>query len=304
MINRSMQPRQMYGLGSLVKKAVKGVKNVIKSPIGKAAILGAVGFGIPGTKLGGLFGRATFGGQATGALGSAGIGQFLMGTPGVADTVGRTGFLDKIGLGAWGSGVHQHPEHPPWPRESGHRVGSLHYESQGARAIDIGGWGPNLFRRKGEKGVDDQTKIIEGIRAFEESKGGLKRAEFAHEGNDPTGGHDDHVHIAYHKGGEVPGTGERMARLLGGEMVIDVDSSGPAKDMLLAINQANSYEGIVNAIRKFAPYEAIGSETITIPAPQRASQSGNNDSRPKGFVAVPFLASSAGKDPFEILYKG
>ena len=98
MINRSMQPRQMYGLGSLVKKAVKGVKNVIKSPIGKAAILGAVGFGIPGTKLGGLFGRAAFGGQATGALGSAGIGQFLMGTPGVADTVGRTGFLDKIGL--------------------------------------------------------------------------------------------------------------------------------------------------------------------------------------------------------------
>ena len=49
MINRSMQPRQMYGLGSLVKKAVKGVKSVIKSPIGKAAILGAVGFGIPGT---------------------------------------------------------------------------------------------------------------------------------------------------------------------------------------------------------------------------------------------------------------
>jgi len=93
-----MQPRQMYGLGSLVKKAVKGVKNVIKSPIGKAAILGAVGFGIPGTKLGGLFGRAAFGGQATGLLGSAGIGQFLMGTPGVADTVGRTGFLDKIGL--------------------------------------------------------------------------------------------------------------------------------------------------------------------------------------------------------------
>jgi len=98
MINRSMQPRQMYGLGSLVKKAVKGVKSVIKSPIGKAAILGAVGFGIPGTNIGGLFGRAAFGGQATGALGSAGIGQFLMGTPRVPDAIGKTGFLDKIGL--------------------------------------------------------------------------------------------------------------------------------------------------------------------------------------------------------------
>ena len=105
-----------------------------------------------------------------------------------------------------------------------------------------------------------------------------------------------------HMGGIIPR--DMLARLQGSEIVIDSDSAGPAKDMLLAINQANSYEGIVNAIRKFAPYEAIGSETITIPAPQRASQSGNNDSRPKGFVAVPFLASSAGKDPFEILYKG
>ena len=57
MITRSQMPRQMYGLGSLVKKAVKGVKNVIKSPIGKAAIAGAIGFGIPGTSFGGVFGK-------------------------------------------------------------------------------------------------------------------------------------------------------------------------------------------------------------------------------------------------------
>jgi hypothetical protein len=72
-----MQPRQMYGLGSLVKKAVKGVKNVIKSPIGKAAMLGAVGFGIPGTSIGGLFGRAGFGGAAKGLLGNFGLAQTL-----------------------------------------------------------------------------------------------------------------------------------------------------------------------------------------------------------------------------------
>ena len=69
MINRSMQPRQMYGLGSLVKKAVKGVKSVIKSPIGKAAILGAVGFGIPGTSFGGVFGK----GALSGLIGKAGM---------------------------------------------------------------------------------------------------------------------------------------------------------------------------------------------------------------------------------------
>ena len=64
-----MQPRQMYGLGSLVKKAVKGVKSVIKSPIGKAAILGAVGFGIPGTSFGGVFGK----GALSGLIGKAGM---------------------------------------------------------------------------------------------------------------------------------------------------------------------------------------------------------------------------------------
>jgi len=50
------QPRQMYGLGSLVKKAVKGVtgavKNIAKSDLGKAAILGIGAFGLPGGALG------------------------------------------------------------------------------------------------------------------------------------------------------------------------------------------------------------------------------------------------------------
>jgi len=94
MINRSMQPRQMYGLGSLVKKAVKGVKNVIKSPIGKAAILGAVGFGIPGTSFGGVFGKGAFG-KLIGALPSqlgpqATSGSGLLGLLGKA----KTGFAN------------------------------------------------------------------------------------------------------------------------------------------------------------------------------------------------------------------
>jgi hypothetical protein len=47
-ISRMQQPRQMYGLGSLVKKAVKGVtgavKSFAKSDLGKAAILGIGSF--------------------------------------------------------------------------------------------------------------------------------------------------------------------------------------------------------------------------------------------------------------------
>jgi hypothetical protein len=46
-ISRMQQPRQMYGLGSLVKKAVKGVKSFAKSDLGKAAILGIGAFGLP-----------------------------------------------------------------------------------------------------------------------------------------------------------------------------------------------------------------------------------------------------------------
>jgi len=50
-ISRMQQPRQQYGLGKLVKKAVRGVKKVVKSPLGKAAILGGIGYGLGGGSL-------------------------------------------------------------------------------------------------------------------------------------------------------------------------------------------------------------------------------------------------------------
>ena len=62
-ISNMQQPRQMYGLGSFVKKigrgikgAVKSVANIAKSPIGKIALLGAatIPFGGPGAALKGL----------------------------------------------------------------------------------------------------------------------------------------------------------------------------------------------------------------------------------------------------------
>ena len=89
MITRSQMPRQMYGLGSLVKKAVKGVKNVIKSPIGKAAIAGAIGFGIPGTSFGGVFGK----GALSNFFGSGSFNPL------------KTGFGYKSGLGSMLSGA-------------------------------------------------------------------------------------------------------------------------------------------------------------------------------------------------------
>jgi len=216
----------------------------------------------------------------------------------MAGELGR--YLDAKGVGGFGSGVHQHPEHPPWPRESGHRPGSLHYESQGGRAIDIGGYGPNLFRRKIGEGVDDQTKIIAAIVEWEKKNNVTQRAEFAYEGNDPIG-HADHVHIAYRKGGVVPK--DLYALLHKGEIVVDPDSAGPAKQMLLAINEADSYEGIVKAIGDYAPYDALSPQTIVMSQPGSGSQQMYN--RGEGSVSyLPVPSAGATSSPKDILYKG
>ena len=218
----------------------------------------------------------------------------------MAGELGR--YLDAAGVGGFGSGVHQHPEHPPWPRESGHRPGSLHYESQGGRAIDIGGYGPNLFRKQGLSGVDDQTQIIQAIMEWEKQNGltAKDRAEFAYEGNDPIG-HADHVHIAYRKGGVVPK--DLYALLHKGEIVVDPDSAGPAKQMLLAINEADSYESIVKAIGDYAPYDALSPQTIVMSQPGSGSQQMYN--RGEGSVSyLPVPSAGATSSPKDILYKG
>ena len=49
-ISRMQEPRQLYGLGSLVKKITKPIKKIVKSPIGKAALLGAAAYGLGGAK--------------------------------------------------------------------------------------------------------------------------------------------------------------------------------------------------------------------------------------------------------------
>jgi hypothetical protein len=69
-ISRMQQPRQMYGLGSFVKKAVKGVtgavKSIAKSDVGKMALL-----------LGG--GYLAGGGGMPSFLGGRGLGGFAFG---------------------------------------------------------------------------------------------------------------------------------------------------------------------------------------------------------------------------------
>jgi len=55
--------RQMYGLGKLVKKVTRTVKKIAKSPIGKAAIIGGLGYLTMGGSSGGIskfFGKGSF----------------------------------------------------------------------------------------------------------------------------------------------------------------------------------------------------------------------------------------------------
>ena len=82
------------GIAKGLKKAARGVsrtlKKVAKSPIGKAAILGAIGFGIPGTSFGGLLGRASLGGAAQGAFGTFGPKSALQ-KLGIMKSVGDAG---------------------------------------------------------------------------------------------------------------------------------------------------------------------------------------------------------------------
>jgi hypothetical protein len=82
------EPRQKYFLGKIVKKIGKTVKKVVKSPLGKAALTGAMMFGMPGTSFGGLLGRAKLGGAASGIFGNTGGIGALLGQGGKFSTLG------------------------------------------------------------------------------------------------------------------------------------------------------------------------------------------------------------------------
>jgi hypothetical protein len=98
-------PRQNYGLGSFVKKAVRGVKKIAKSPLGKMALLGTAANFAPM-----LFGKGTLMSQAGGLSGLK--SRFMSGKGflgGVGNMFGKEGDITKglsmgrVGLGALGA---------------------------------------------------------------------------------------------------------------------------------------------------------------------------------------------------------
>jgi len=99
--------RQMYGLGKLVKKITRGVKKVVKSPLGKAALLGLGAYYMPGfgIKASGGFGAFAkkFGFEAMKKkIAGAGIGKLAglsIGGGLLAGALAGKGYQDEDGDG-------------------------------------------------------------------------------------------------------------------------------------------------------------------------------------------------------------
>ena len=96
-----------YFLKKVFRKAKKAVKKVVKSPIGKAALLGAAAFGIPGTQFSGLagkgglssfFGSGSFNPLKTGFGYKSGLAKAL-GKFGLAEGTKLTGLGKIAGIG-------------------------------------------------------------------------------------------------------------------------------------------------------------------------------------------------------------
>ena len=111
------EPRQGYFLGKLVKKAKRAVKKVVKSPLGKAAIIGGLGmyagglgpFASGSKFLGGALSRIPGAGFGSGIISGLGSGKGFLGTIGNAfrvggdPTKGFSGLRILGGLGAAGA---------------------------------------------------------------------------------------------------------------------------------------------------------------------------------------------------------
>ena len=100
-ISRMQQPRQLYGLGSLVKSIGKTVKKVVKSDLGKAALLAAGGYYLGGGSLLGAQRAGMSGFKFANLPGFTGAKNLFMGKPlavkTAGDAVARSGGILDIG---------------------------------------------------------------------------------------------------------------------------------------------------------------------------------------------------------------
>jgi len=135
-------PRQLYGLGSLVKKITRPIKKVFKSPIGKAALLGLGAYGLGG---GSLFGGSGF--KFGNILGKAGMMRPGQGFGGGS---GLMGLFSKAKNAVSGGGA----------LSSLFGKGSI---GKGAMALGLGGGLASMFAQKPD---EDEEEYVDRIRTL------------------------------------------------------------------------------------------------------------------------------------------
>jgi hypothetical protein len=164
-ISRMQEPRQLYGLGSLVKKITKPIKKVVKSPIGKAALAGAaIYFGGGGGNPFTAAGRSGFGSNAFGELIKRGLlgAKTAAGERGITREGGLLGLL-KSGFSGAASGF-----------------GNL---STGQKAFLLGGAGLSLLPFLTGGAEEEETVVEEG---FDVTPGTITNIVAQARGRDPS----------------------------------------------------------------------------------------------------------------------
>jgi hypothetical protein len=174
--------------------------------------------------------------------------------------------------------IHRHPRHPPWAK-SGHSSGSLHYQG---RAIDLGGWAPS---HPSSGGRDEQAPVIKAILEWNR-KNGYSPAELIHHSprykniGSYQADHNDHVHVAYARGGETL-DGPHMAMIgeEGTEYVIDADSYKETEKVAPGLLDILNYDihdrnslkkympSIINSLNTYMDYEQPYAEPEIVEVP-------------------------------------
>ena len=266
---------------------------------------------------GGLMGFLTGGTSADGKQqqpGSSGYSGSGLGSGGARMgnfDVEKSNDIVNIGkdLISKGFSVAEHPDFTKTPTPSGgtytpgegtvsdvHK-GRGHYER---RAIDVTDWRGSLEDSKAR-----YRSVLDSVY----NNGDMGKKLLIHDswgiadetGKDGPGshGHPTHMHIEVKDKGGLIGKG-LFANLGKSEFVIDSDSLIPeTMDMFRAITHAKDKQGVLAAIRDYAPYDAFAGEEILIPVPTPGAST--ESSSEEGVASIPQMVSG-GEDPFERLY--
>jgi hypothetical protein len=165
----------------------------------------------------------------------------------------------------------------------GHSPGSLHYSG---RAFDIPG---SQWKGSGAIGQTEYNGSAKVRATLKQFLGGS---------SSPT------IAKAYGDGGITPNyphlaiLGDKKQE----EIVVDGNSVPPARDMLLAINQAKDHKGVMKAIQQYAPYDAMSPQTIVMPS--SGGESDYDTEMGGGGVMMMDVGGGDSYDPFDALEMG